>query len=199
MNPNIIVISSSQSVRSEIRKLVELFELGLKQFHVRKPDFTDFDMMNYLSQIPEKYRTRLVLHSHYHLAESFHLKGIQVGKNRLQEGLLYQGQFQYFGYSAHTFEEIEEHQQTFSHFFISPVFDSISKENYRSSFDVSELSDFLVKHSQLNIIALGGIDNQSIKRIKSVGFKGFAVLGTIWQSKNLSEVFRELLKEVSKL
>ncbi len=56
MNPNIIVISSPQSVRSENRKLVEFFELGLEQFHVRKPDFTDFDMMNYLSQIPEKYR-----------------------------------------------------------------------------------------------------------------------------------------------
>ena len=195
---NIIIISSPEFIKSEHRKIVALFNAGLQQFHIRKPEFSDFDMINYIGQIPKKYHRFLVLHSHYYLAKDFKLKGIQVGQNRMKEALPYLSDFEYCGYSAHSFDEIEEHQSTYSHFFISPVFNSISKPSYTSNFTLEELNQFSKRKPDLNLIALGGIDEKSIEQIKHIAFSAYALLGAVWQSEEPESIFEKLSKLLNK-
>lgn len=181
MNSQIIIISNPESVISENRKVVSLFKSGLQQFHVRKPEFTDFDMINYLTAIPKEYHNRLVLHSHYHLAKDFELKGIQVGKSRISEAIAFKNEFEYFGYSAHSFDEITENKKLFSKFFISPVYNSISKQGYKSEFKASELQSFISDNPDIELIALGGIDAENIDETFKLGFYKAALLGAIWK------------------
>ena len=79
--------------------------------------------------------------------------------------------------------------------FLSPVFDSISKNGYKSKF-----TDRLNKFTQIkpeliatikgkNIVALGGVDTDKLELLRKVGFKGAATLGAIWHSKKPVEKF----------
>jgi thiamine-phosphate pyrophosphorylase len=197
MNSKLIVISSPEQKPSEISKVVSFFDAGLKQFHIRKPGFTDDDMIKYISSIPSEFHKYLVLHSHYHLAKKFKLKGIQVGKNRIVEAANYKSEFKYFGYSAHSFDEIISFKDHYTHFFLSPVFDSISKGNYKSNFNISELSTFLNDNYALNTIALGGINENNCRQCTKIGFKGIAVLGAIWQEEDTVKSFNKIQESLN--
>ncbi|MCK4923089.1 MAG: bifunctional hydroxymethylpyrimidine kinase/phosphomethylpyrimidine kinase [Bacteroidales bacterium] len=197
MNTKLIVISSPKKISSEIRKVVSLFLAGLKQYHIRKPGFNDFDMINYISSIPKEYHQYLVLHSHYHFAKEFKLKGIQVGKERIEEASIYKSDFKYFGYSAHSFDEIISYKDYYTHFFLSPVFNSISKDNYKSNFKISELSVFLSDNPELNIISLGGIDESTSIKCHKLGFSGIAILGAIWQAKDTLSAYKRISESIN--
>ncbi len=184
----IIVISVPTNTFNEIWIVNQLFENGLQQFHVRKPNFSELELKQYIKNISEKNHKFLILHSHYHLTKQFAVKGIQVGKNRLEDGLKYKNKFKYFGYSAHSFSEIENLKHHFNSFFLSPIFDSISKTNYKSKFNFLDINKFL-NFNNLSIIALGGINANNAKKCINLGFSKVAVLGNIWENKNAISAF----------
>ena len=87
---------------------------------------------------------------------------------------------------------------------MSPIFDSISKQNYLSTYSAEEIrqasKDGIIDKK---VIALGGIDAGNIPLIKDYGFGGAAILGDLWNRfdtrinrdyKELIEHFRELKK-----
>ncbi|MCP4550493.1 MAG: hypothetical protein GY834_00305 [Bacteroidetes bacterium] len=180
MNSKLLIISPPENIPSEIRMVKSLLEQGLQQFHIRKPGFSDFDMIKYITSIPKSYYKFLVLHSHYYLAKEFGLKGIQMGMNSVAEAKGYKNSFNYFGYSAHSFDEIVTNKHNYTHFFLSPVFNSISKKGYKSTFNLPEISRFLQENQELKIIALGGINNNNCRQCIDLGFSGIALLGAIW-------------------
>ena len=84
-------------------------------------------------------------------------------------------------------------------FFLSPIFNSISKRGYHSKFNLQELSIFLKKYNSSLIsknlgvaIALGGIDEEKIEIVRELGFSGVGVLGAIWESNDPIEKFVRL-------
>lgn len=193
----IIVISSPKTVNSEIEKVVKLFECGLKQFHLRKPNFNSDEIINYLNKIPSEYHKHIVVHSNYHLAKGFGLKGIQVNQRSINAALKYRNDFSYFGYSAHSFAEITEHKHLFTHFWISPVYDSISKTDYWSAFTFDDLVEFISENHDVNMIALGGIKESDCSKILNLGFKGVALLGAIWQNHDVATTFNNIINNIN--
>jgi len=193
----IIVISSPTAVPSEIDEVCALFDAGLKQFHVRKPDFMHSDMENYIKSIPIEYHKYLVLHSHYGLAVKYNLKGIQIGFKSIQYTSLYSGKFCYFGYSAHSFSEIEEYKDFFTHFFISPVYNSISKQDYKSNFSAAQIANFIDKNNSVKLIALSGLNEDNCCRTINLGFQCAAFLGAIWNSNSVVDTYNTILNKLS--
>lgn len=70
----------------------------------------------------------------------------------------------------------------FSYMFLSPIFDSISKEGYRSAFPMevirSAAEDGLIDR---RVFALGGVCASNIAETQAAGFGGAAVLGAMWK------------------
>ena len=190
---NLIIISWPTIIDNELSIVNHLFKSGLKQFHIRKPEFTSLEMRNYINSIDVEYRKYLVLHSHFHLAEEMDLLGIQVGVKRVEEAEKYKNAFKYFGYSAHSFSEVVQNKEIYSHFFLSPIFNSISKTNYKAKYSQEELSVFLVNNAAVNIIALGGIALNNYQVCFDLGFSSVALLGTIWENENPVLAFRKML------
>lgn len=190
----VIIISNPTAITDEQTIIKQLFDEGLEVFHVRKKEFSENEMRTFIEQIPEKYFNRIVLHSHYNLVEEYKLKGVHVPigfMNDNSNGTL--------SISFHLLEEIEKCDKNFDYGFISPVFDSLSKDGYKSSFNFSELKTYLVNRKVLNngagnglLIALGGIDEDKIEKVKELGFSGIALLGAIWQSENPVEEFKRI-------
>lgn len=63
-------------ISDEIVKLHKMFKLGLKTFHIRKPNFTVSEYDHYIRCINPKYHPRLMLHSNHHLRSKFNIKVI---------------------------------------------------------------------------------------------------------------------------
>lgn len=187
----LIVISNPTNLNNEHDILCSLFEAGLEYYHLRKPDLSKEELDNYLQQIPLKYLNKIVLHSHHDLLEKYNLKGKHISSTKLN----LKGDSKYISTSFHTLEEIENCKEKYDYVFLSPIFDSISKQEYPSNFNKKQLTDFFIKHTKIvDVIALGGINEKTIDGALAYGFDGVAVLGGIWMSNNPLQIFNRLLK-----
>lgn len=194
----LIVISDSDFRSGETEIVNQLFLAGLDLFHIRKYGTSEASLLKWINEIALEYRSRLVLHHDHQWGRSiglhrFHYserdreawKGTnwdQVEKNSI------------YSTSVHSVEEYNELPDHFSYAFLSPVFNSISKADYKAvKFDLGKRTDKATK-----LIALGGIQADNVKQVIEMGFDGAALLGAIWNSENPVEAFVEIKFEMKK-
>jgi thiamine-phosphate pyrophosphorylase len=205
----LIVISNPINVNKEHTLLCSLFENGLEYFHLRKPDFTSDEMEAYIKQIPAEYLNKIIVHSHHHLVDKYHLKGKYKTSANIRE--IRVGQLladkaderrieNFISTSFHSTDEIMACDCNYEYAFLSPIFDSISKKGYTSKFNQTELKFFLSAHDKkMELIALGGINEETIHQAIDLGFDGVAVLGAIWNSKNAMNSFLFLQRKTNEI
>lgn len=183
-----IVITSPTAVCHEIDIIHSLFENGLSLLHIRKPDYSEAEMISFLTAVGNDYKSKLVLHSYHHLANDF-------GINRLHYSKIIKKEDDFiFSTSTHSIEEFNA-LKTFDYAFLSPVYPSISKSDYTSA---ENLLESVKKRTNFNtkLIALGGISSENISETLKKGFDDVALLGTIWNSTNPLENFKKCQQTV---
>lgn len=199
-----IVITSPILIAIEISTIHSLFENGLELIHIRKPNFAESEMKQFLSGIDHNYRNRLVLHNHYHLACAFDIDRIHFSESKRKTLLMLPGKFPFEPYktkgfhlstSVHNIEDFNALDKIFKYAFLSPVFPSISKENYSSETDLFEAIKNRTNYAT-KLIALGGVESKNVKQALENGFDNVAVLGTIWNQNNPIENFKSCQKIV---
>ncbi|OFY85054.1 MAG: hypothetical protein A3F72_04735 [Bacteroidetes bacterium RIFCSPLOWO2_12_FULL_35_15] len=191
----LIVISNPINLNNEHEILCSLFEAGLEYFHLRKPDLSKEELEQYILGISIQFRNRVVLHSHHQLALEYGLKGVHYSKRNSFNSMNKQFENLHQSISVHSLEEIKSVSANFQYAFLSPVFDSISKQDYKSTFDKIKLKTFLHQtDTKIEVIALGGINEQNIPLAIDLGFNGIATLGAIWMSSNPVKKYKHLLK-----
>jgi thiamine-phosphate pyrophosphorylase len=178
----LIVISESDFKPEEAAIVNALFHEGLDLFHVRKYEAGEKELSELIAQIEPKYREKLVLNRHHDLGMSLGLKRFHFsGKDRknwretnwkgMDPELIYST-------SVHRLEEFNDLPGHFSYAFLSPVFDSISKPDYKAvKFDFSKR-----KNKKTKLIGLGGIQASNAAQAIGMGFDGIALLGAIWNN-----------------
>ena len=205
----LIVISESKYFAGEEDVIHKLFEAGLEILHVRKPKQSTEEMKAFLEKIHSKYYSRIVIHSHHELASKFGLRGIHISDKHRKERLL-DTWFRtkilklkipelLVSASFHDIGTLLKSKAKYNYVFLSPIFDSISKLGYKNRFNEKSLLSAIEK-SQYGIIAMGGIDEQHIQKVKDMGFSGCAVFGAIWMSEDPVGKFKaiqKICKEVS--
>ena len=86
------------------------------------------------------------------------------------------------------------YKSNYDYLFLSPIFDSISKNGYRSGFSdeaLQEASDMGIIDEK--VIALGGVTLDKIAYLKKMKFGGVAMVGGIYNMEiltNLNDVAR---------
>ena len=197
----LILITSPTYFVEEDKIITSLFEEGLDILHLRKPDTAPMYAERLLTLIPEQYHKRIVVHGHFYLKEEFRLKGIHLNLRNPNAPDHYKG---HISCSCHSLEEVKERKRNYDYVFMSPVFDSISKQDYNAQYSPEEIKK---AHKQgiidKKVYALGGIDVHNIKEVKKYGFGGAAIMGAIWQKfdtccdrdySQIIEHFRKLKK-----
>ncbi|MGN0036000.1 MAG: thiamine phosphate synthase [Bacteroidaceae bacterium] len=174
----LIVITQPTFFVEEDKIITALFEEGLDILHLRKPGTAAMYSERLLTLIPEKYHRYIVTHEHFYLKQEFGLMGIHLNARNPQEPNGYSG---HVSCSCHTFDELREKKKYFDYVFLSPVFDSISKTDYRAAYPPEELRK-AAKAGLIdkNVIALGGVCADNLLQVKDFGFGGAVVLGDIW-------------------
>ena len=201
----LLIISPEQRLASEHQVLAQLFAADLTTFHVRKPNWTRAELEAYLKVIPAQHYPRIVLHTHYELALEYPLKGIHLTTRARQEPglgrLLRQLRGRSISASLHSLAEVARHRRRYDYVFLSPIFDSTSKADYRSSFKLPEVQRALAAGQRRRgyrpqVVALGGITPATVGLARQAGFAGAAVLGGIWQQPDPVAAFRALQAEI---
>ena len=174
----LILMTSPTCFVEEDKIITALFEEGLDILHLRKPDIAPMYVERLLTLIPEQYHKRIVVHENFYLKDEFKLKGIHLNSRTPNVPENYKG---HISQSCHPLEEIKKHKKECDYVFLSPIFDSISKQNYHSNYTSEEIRK---AHKagiiDKKVIALGGIDVDNIKQVKDYGFGGAAILGAMW-------------------
>ena len=177
---NLIVITYPHNFNGEAQLITQLFQNGLPTLHLRKPELEVNDYENYINAIPKEYHNKIVVHYHTELLDKFDLKGVHFSSAQKVEDI---GSKFTVSKSFHSIHEIENCDKRIDYAFLSPIFNSISKQGYKSNFeDKTELKNNLSKlNAKPKMHALGGIDNTNINHVKELGFDGATLLGYIWE------------------
>jgi thiamine-phosphate pyrophosphorylase len=183
-----IVITNPTSVTNEMEIINSLFQEGLEFLHIRKSKYSEEKMKAFLSEINLEYRSQLVLHSHHRLARKYGINRIHFTEKARSKILEFPKKC-IKSTSTHSIEEFNVLPDVFDYAFLSPVFKSISKENYHSRTnlleDIKRRTNFKTK-----LIALGGITPDNAKIALQYGFDDAAFLGSIWHNNNPIENFK---------
>ena len=86
----------------------------------------------------------------------------------------------------------------YDYVFLSPVFDSITKSGYQSSFSQHNLAVALMK-TKHKIMALGGIQPNRFDSIKEMGFAGMVLSDALWNSDNSVDMFKSALAKLKQV
>lgn len=195
----LVLLTAPAALPDEPRRLTELLALGLPRLHLRKPGWPAAQLEALIQALPPQFHERLVLHGHHALVHRYRLGGLHLPAGQrtaaTRRPALLPGQT--LSTSFHSLAEIAGHRRRYDYVFLSPIFDSISKEGYASNFDLAVVRAFLQKLAgragyRPPVLALGGVDYQHIALVRQAGFAGAAVLGAVWQSTDPVAAFRAL-------
>lgn len=200
----VIVISSSTNFEKEHDIVTRLFECGLETFHLRKPKLSTREMEEYINLIPLHFRNRIVIHSHHSLALKFQLKGIHITRVHKKKraklwlilkllkvkrpGSIVSSSFRKLS------DLYEEQPGKCTYSFLSPIFDSLSGK-FQSGFNEQSLR-VAIQKTHHKIIARGGITEEKIVALKTLGFEGVALYSMLWKKSDPVKEFISFCKSM---
>lgn len=185
---NTILFTAPGYVEHEHEMVEAMFRLGLRRLHLRKPDWAEAQIDDWLEALDPAWLHRIVLHDYHHLASYYYQVGGVHLNSRNPELLPELRQMQQRGAltvsrSCHSLDELPAAKAQCDYVTLSPIFNSISKEGYQAAFSADELAAAAASGLIDNkVYALGGITADGIESIRQWNFGGVALLGSIWQS-----------------
>jgi thiamine-phosphate pyrophosphorylase len=186
------VVTSSTSIENEHQIIERMFRHGLRYLHVRKPKYTKEKMKKYLEGFSEEYLEKIIVHSHHSLALSMNLKGIHLTEKHRENSFGVWKKFRLYKLvkprlqittSFHKLHDINHSNEKYDYIFFSPVFKSISKEDYDPAYTLGTIYDTL-HHTKENVVALGGVTDENIATCYETRFWGVALSGYLWQAED---------------
>lgn len=198
----LLLLSPPETTAAELPTLVQLFEAGLQAFHLRKPGASMAEVEAYLHAVPRQYHRRVVLHGQYELAQRYQVGGLHLPTAAratwAMQAHLRQPSHS-LSTSLHSLVELRQHRRRYDYVFLSPIFDSISKQGYGQAFALAQVQQQLQQLQQRKqyvpqVVALGGVTADNLAQVQTAGFAGAAVLGSVWQAAYPVAAFRQLLQ-----
>lgn len=205
----IIVISHNRSLEDEDKIITRLFEYGLETFHLRKPRMSTKKLEELIKKIPAHFHNRIVLHTHHNLCARYDLKGIHITRNHLNRLRVTKWKLFFLSLrrslktlifttsksQLQSVYDIDEFQ--YEYIFLNPVFDPLTGK-FQNGFHEEVLKAANAKSGK-KIIARGGVNPERLRRVKELGFYGFAVNSYIWKSPDPIKAYLEITNECRQL
>lgn len=189
----LIVMTRPTFFVEEDKILANLFEEGLENLHLYKPGAAPMYSERLLTLLGEDYNRKISVHGHYYLKEEYNLKGIHIDDAFTEPPVGYKGNL---SRTCHAISELKETKKRANYVFLHSIFDSQTNADEKQSFTREELE----KASKEGLIdkkvyALGGMNLDTIRLIKDLGFGGVVICGDLWNRFNIHHEidYRELL------
>lgn len=188
------VATSPEAIPGELSHINSLLYAGLNVLLLRKPGFTAAQYEQLLRGIDPLFFSRIMIAGQPALVDKYGLRGLHMSeafRNSVEPAGFADAGYQ-LSTSIHaeqletwSFKPAERHAvfaevqhvlpslKTWHHLILGPVFNSISKPGYTGRLQEME-------NIPANTLAIGGITQYNIGRLKPMGFCGAVLLGAIW-------------------
>lgn len=196
MGMKLVIFSTSDRSLSEAKEVTQMFEEGLKAFHIKKIGFEKHEMEEYLKCIPSQYHKYITLHSNHKLRKSFKVGGLHISRTHRKKK--YNSKWKLFKLKTFTrklhftrtfskLSSLSANKTKYDYVFLSPVYEGISKLGHAGNFGNRSMSKF-IQLSNSPVYALGGLTIDKFEECHSVGFHGVGLLGYVWNNNDLSPI-----------
>jgi thiamine-phosphate pyrophosphorylase len=191
-----VLVSPEGEDPRELAVLHNLFATGLERYHLRKPGWSLLQVEAWLKQVPDAWRSRIVLHQHHQLVERFGLAGRHWKDDANAPAAPARGT----GFTSRSCHDVATLRVSLGHYdavFFSTLFPSLSKPGHAPKQDVSADLAALLRHRsdaqrRTEVIALGGIDATNTSHAHALGFDNIALLGAVWNSPNPISAYQQI-------
>ena len=183
----------------EDKILVTLFEAGLDNLHLYKPNSSPIYSERLLSLLPEQFYNKITVHDHFYLKEEYRLAGIHLDDAATAVPNGYKGRL---SGTCHNIADLKAMKKNYSYVFLGNIFNGISTPTATSSFTMNEL-EAAAKEGLIDkkVYALGGVSIDRIRTLHDLGFGGVVVCGDLWNKFNIhnQDDFKELISHFDRI
>ena len=183
----------------EDKILTTLFEEGMDNLHLYKPDSEPVYSERLLTLLSEDYYRKITVHDHFYLREEFGLKGIHLNTADAELPYGYKG---HFSCTCHSIAELHDAKKKADYVFLKTIFDSQSNPQDKQTISEEELREasrkgLIDKH----VYAMGGINLDNIRQMRDLGFGGVVICGDLWNRFNIHQEqdYKDLISHFQKL
>ena len=195
----LIVMTKPTFFVEEDKILTNLFEEGLENLHLYKPGASPMYSERLLTLLGEGYHSKITVHGHFYLKEEYRLKGIHIDDAHTEPPTGYKGNV---SRTCHLIKELKEAKKKSNYVFLHSIFDSQTNVDEKASFTMAQLEE-AAKNDLIDkkVYALGGMNLDTVKAVKDLGFGGIVICGDLWNRFNIhNEIdYKALLNHFEKL
>jgi thiamine-phosphate pyrophosphorylase len=195
----LIVMTKATFFVEEDKILTTLFEAGLDNLHLYKPESEPIYSERLMTLLPESTYNKITVHDHFYLKEEFKLKGIHINNHSTEPPVGYRGNI---SRTCHLIEELRDDKRRSNYVFLKTIFDSQSNSADKSTHTIAELTEAARRGLiDKKVYAFGGINLDNISVAKELGFGGVVICGDLWNRFDIHREndFKELISHFEKL
>ena len=195
----LVILTKPSFFVEEDKILATLFDEGLDNLHLYKPNSSPLYSERLLSLLPDDYYRKISVHDHFYLKDEYGLRGIHLdcADDELPKG--YKG---HVSRTCRCLDQLKAVKKKADYVFLRNVFDSITERGEQASFSQAELeqasrSGLIDRH----VYAMGGVTADNIRKARDLGFGGVVVCGDLWNKFDIHHGldYSELIAHFGKL
>jgi len=187
---SLIVITKPDGLE-DIELLQKMFDEGLELLYLRKPNWAKEEYEVFFENIGEAFFSKIFVHINAPVCSEMKLWGRHFSYNDLDRSL----NNNIDSVSVHSILEYEAVFDIAKQVFVSPFFDSISKEGYKQN---QNLWKFPKEIDLSKMVALGGVNAANVFSLVDIGVGQFAVLGAVWNNDDPLKAFGEIKQTIAR-
>ena len=183
----------------EDKILTSLFDEGLDNLHLYKPGASPMYSERLLTLLSDSFYPKISVHDNFYLKEEYHLHGIHISDPETPVPNGYRG---HVSRTCTDLSLLKKAKKNADYVFLKYIFDSQSEPEQKASFTMEELKEasrrgLIDRH----VYALGGMNLDTIRIVRDLGFGGVVVSGDLWNRFDIRQEmdYRALIEHFTKL
>ncbi len=184
----LVIMTKPTFFVEEDKIITALFEEGMTNLHVNKPESSPLYCERLLSLLSDSYYNKITVHGHYYLKNEYGLEKIHIDAPTgcVPEG--YKGKVSRTCTSTEQLKEAKRHSE---YVFLE------SSRYTTTELEAAAEKGLIGKH----VYAMGGITIDNIKTFKDIGFGGIVVCSDLWNKFDIHHDtdFKRLINHFGKI
>jgi thiamine-phosphate pyrophosphorylase len=191
----LVIKTKSTFFVEEDKILTTLFEEGLGNLHLYKPDSSPLYSELLLSLLPDYTYKKITVHQHYYLKEEYKLAGIHIDEASAELPGGYHGRF---SRTCTSIAELKEAKRKSQYVFLQNIFPTLDDECLgMNELEEASRQGLIDRH----VYAMGGVTLSNIPLCRDLGFGGVVIDDDLWNKFDIHNQtnYKELIEHYTRL
>lgn len=181
-----------------IQQVKEALEGGISFLQLREKRLSEEDFLKEaveIKKLADQYKVPFVINDNIEIARKVDADGVHVGQDDMpvEEVRKLLGENKIIGVSAHNVEEAMKAEKNGADYLGVGAVCATSTKSEATVVTMEEMSK-ICQSVSIPVVAIGGINKDTIMKLEGTGVDGVAVVSGIFGAKNIKEATKELLE-----